>query len=133
MRHMIVKTAFGTGQVMVILVINGKGIPNAAKLVEMLDDAIYNVPVYEEGPFAGIEFNLESVIVNVNTQKGSEIMGKECITLAGKSTIIEKTGDLEFEISPMSFYQVNPVQMKKLYGKVLEYADLSGNETILDL
>ena len=133
MRHMIVKTAFGTGQVMVILVINGKGIPNAAKLVEMLDDAIYNVPVYEEGPFAGIEFNLESVIVNVNTQKGSEIMGKECITLAGKSTIIEKTGDLEFEISPMSFYQVNPVQMKKLYGKVLEYADLSGNETVLDL
>lgn len=133
MKHIIVRTAMGTGQVMVILVINGKGIPNAAKLVEMLDDAIYNVPVYEEGPLAGIEFNLESVILNINKKNTSEILGSECITLAGKPTITEKVGDLQFEISPLSFYQVNPVQMEKLYGKVLEYADLKGGETVLDL
>ena len=122
MRHLIVKTAFGTGEVMVILVINGKGIPNAPKLIEMLDDAIY-----ESG------FNLESVVINVNKKKTSEIMGEECIPIAGKQTINEVVGDLTFEISPMSFYQVNPVQMEKLYDKALEYAALTGTETVLDL
>lgn len=133
MRHMVVRTAFGTGEVMVILVINGKGIPNGEKLVEMLDEAIYNVPIYEEGPLAGIEFNLESVILNINKKNSPEIMGSECITMAGKPTILEKVGGLKFEISPLSFYQVNPVQMEKLYGKALEYADLEGNEKVLDL
>jgi len=133
MRHMIVRTAMGTGQVMVILVINGKGIPNASKLVQMLDDAIFDVPVYEEGPLAGIEFSLESVVININKNNTSDILGEECITLAGSPTIMEKVGDLEFEISPLSFYQVNPQQMEKLYGKVVEYADLKGGETVLDL
>jgi 23S rRNA (uracil1939-C5)-methyltransferase len=118
---------------MVILVINGKGIPNAAKLIQMLDDAIFEVPVYEEGPLAGVEFSLESVVVNVNKKNTSDILGEECITLAGSPTIMEKVGDLEFEISPLSFYQVNPQQMEKLYGKVVEYADLKGGETVLDL
>lgn len=122
MRHLIVKTAFGTGEVMVVLVINGKGIPNASKLIEMLDDAIY-----ESG------FSLESVVLNVNKKKTSEIMGEECIPLAGKQSINEIVGDLTFEISPLSFYQVNPVQMKKLYDKALEYAALTGSETVLDL
>ena len=133
MRHMIVRTAMGTGQVMVILVINGKGIPNAAKLVQMLDDAIFEVPVYEEGPLAGVEFSLESVVVNINKKNTSDVLGEECITIAGSPTIVEKVGDLEFEISPLSFYQVNPEQMEKLYGKVVEYADLKGGETVLDL
>ena len=133
MRHMIVRTAMGTGQVMVILVINGKGIPNAAKLIQMLDDAIFEVPVYEEGPLAGVEFSLESVVININKKNTSDILGEECITLAGSPTIMEKVGDLEFEISPLSFYQVNPQQMEKLYGKVVEYADLKGGETVLDL
>ena len=133
MRHMIVRTAFGTGQVMVILVINGKGIPNAQKLVEMLDDAIFNVPVYEEGPLAGIEFNLASVVVNINKKNTSDILGEECITIAGSPTILEEVGNLNFEISPLSFYQVNPQQMEKLYGKAIEYADLKGGETVLDL
>lgn len=122
MRHLIVKTAFGTGEVMVILVINGKGIPNASKLIEMLDDAIYD---------AG--FSLESVVVNVNKKKTAEIMSEECITIAGKPTILEQVGDMSFEISPLSFYQVNPIQMKQLYDKALEYAALTGTETVLDL
>ncbi len=155
LRHLVVKTARGTGEVMVILVINGKGIPNAEKLVEMLDDAIYNLPPSEDG----IEYNLESVILNVNKaegkggkgkkaqkdgkpgkgqgvsrgQGGGSIFGTECITLAGKPTILEQVGDLQFEISPLSFYQVNPVQMEALYEKAIEYADLSGDETVLDL
>ena len=135
MRHMIVRTAAGTGEVMVILVINGKAIPNAQKLIEMLDDAIYNVPVYEEGPLAGVEFNLESVVLNINKSKKLEgqILGEECITIAGKPTITEEVGGLKFEISPLSFYQVNREQMVRLYGKALEYASLKGDETVLDL
>ena len=135
MRHMIVRTAAGTGEVMVILVINGKAIPNAQKLVEMLDEAIYNVPVYEEGPLAGVEFNLESVVINVNKSKKLDgpILGEECITIAGKPTITEEVCGMKFEISPLSFYQVNREQMIKLYDKVLEYADLKGGETVLDL
>lgn len=133
MKHLIVKTAVGTGEVMVILVINGKGIPNGQKLVQMLDEAIYNVPVYDDGPFAGVEFNLESVIVNINKGDNNNIMGEECITLAGKPTIKETIGGLTFEISPLSFYQVNREQMIQLYGKALEYADLKGGETVLDL
>lgn len=133
MRHMIVRTAAGTGEVMVVLVINGKGIPNASKLVEMLNEAIYNVPVYEDGPLAGVEFNLESVVININKKNTSEILGEECITIAGKPTILEEIGGLQFEISPLSFYQVNREQMVKLYGKAIEYADLQGGETVLDL
>ncbi|MCI8609820.1 MAG: 23S rRNA (uracil(1939)-C(5))-methyltransferase RlmD [Firmicutes bacterium] len=133
MRHMIVRTAAGTGEVMVVLVINGKGIPNGEKLVDMLDEAIFKVPVYEEGPLAGVEFSLESVVVNVNKKKSSEILGEECITIAGKPTIMEEIGGLKFEISPLSFYQVNRQQMERLYGKVLEYAALEGGETVLDL
>ncbi|MEF9922435.1 MAG: 23S rRNA (uracil(1939)-C(5))-methyltransferase RlmD [Anaerovoracaceae bacterium] len=129
MRHVVVKTAKGTGEIMVILVVNGKGIPNAEKLVSMIDDAIFDVPVMEDG----IEYNLASVILNVNKKKGSEILGSEWITLAGKPTILDKVGDLNFEISPLAFYQVNPTQMTVLYDKAIEYANLTGKETVLDL
>ena len=130
LRHLIVKTAFQTGEVMAILVINGKGIPNGEKLVYMMDDAIDELA---PNPETGVEFSLESVIVNINKKKSSEIMGDECINLAGKPTIVEQVGTLSFEISPKSFYQVNPVQMVKLYDKALEYAGLTGEETVLDL
>lgn len=129
MRHVVVKTSFSTGQVMVILVINGKGIPNHEKLVDMIDDAIYNLEPNKDGTV----FELASVVLNVNKNKTSEILGDECITIAGKPTILEEVGDLKFEISPLSFYQVNPVQMKVLYDKAIEYAALSGTETVLDL
>ncbi len=124
-RHLIVKTGFATGEVMVVLVINGKGIPNASKLVEMLDDAIYEVG-----------YSLESVALSIKKASGvkkartaeqqrqamsGEIMGDETVILAGKPVIRDVFGDLEFEISPASFYQVNPVQMKRLYDQVREY------------
>ena len=135
MRHLIVRTAAGTGEVMVILVVNGKAIPNAQKLIRMLDEAIYAIPVYEEGPLAGVEWNLESVVLNSNKSKRLDgpILGEECITIAGKPTITEEAGGLQFEISPLSFYQVNREQMMRLYEKALEYADLKGGETVLDL
>ena len=142
-RHLIVKTGFYTGEVMVVIVINGNGIPNVQKLVEMLDDAIYDVG-----------YSLESVVVNIKKGEagagaagagaggrnrgsrsgggskaarrpkagaGPDIMGDKNVVVAGKPVIVDRVGDLEFEISPMSFYQVNPVQMKRLYDKVREY------------
>ena len=124
MRHMIVRTSFKTGEVMVTYIVNGKGIPNGEKLIEMVDDA-----VYEAG------FSLESV--NISTKKdkviGGEIYGKEIIPYAGKHIIVDYIGDLKFEVSPRSFYQVNPIMTEKLYAKAKEYAQLTGEENILDL
>lgn len=130
MRHLIVKTGFSTKEVMVILVINGKGIPNIHKLIDMLDEYIYEAGFY-----------LESVVLNIKksgSEKkgknrktgnipggGGEIMGEENIVAAGKPVIKDLIGDLEFEISPNSFYQVNPVQTKRLYDKVREYCGMS--------
>lgn len=124
MRHMIVRTAFSTGEVMVILAINGKGIPNMNKLVEMLDDAIYK---------SG--YSLESVILSIKKEtgrdakgknqisrgRGGDVLGDENIAAAGKLVIEDRIGNLKFEISPQSFYQVNPVQTERLYDKVREY------------
>ena len=120
-RHLIVKTGFYTGEVMVVIVINGNGIPNTQKLVEMLDDAIYDVG-----------YSLESVVLNIKKADsdtaakgkagaGPDIMGDKNVVAAGAPVITDKVGNLSFEISPSSFYQVNPVQMKRLYDKVREY------------
>ena len=128
-RHLAVRTAANTGEVMVVLVINGKGIPNGEKLVQMLDDAIYALPAEK----SGIEYSLESVVINVNKEKDGRVFGDEWITLAGKPTILDTAGGLKFEISPASFYQVNPAQMEVLYEKAMTYAGLSGKETVLDL
>ena len=145
MRNMIVRTAMGTGEVMVILVINGRGIPNAEKLVSMLDEAVASVGAFEDGtPW----YSLESVVVNINAPAdpkgkgknkgraadgGGALYGDRTYVLAGKPTIAEHIGEMEFEISPMSFYQVNPQQMEVLYDIAARYAGLQGGETVLDL
>ncbi len=113
MKTMVVKTGFATGEVMVVLGINGKGIPNGEKMVGMLSDAIY-----ETG------FELESVVLD---------NGKDLVFLAGKKSIREKVGALEVEISPRSFFQVNPVMTEILYDLVRRYASLTGEENVLDL
>lgn len=128
LRHVIVKSGFSTGEVMAIFVVNGDHLPKVERLVELCDDAVNELGTDDDWFWA-----LESVILNVNTKKGSEIMGKDCITIAGKPTILDRIGDLLFEISPLSFYQVNPAQTVRLYDKAKEYAALTGSETILDL
>lgn len=124
MRHMIVRTAFATEEVMVTYVINGKGIPNVEKLIGMLDEAIYEVG-----------YSLESV--NISTKKdknvAGEIYGQEIKNIAGKPVITDYIGDVKFEVSPSSFYQVNPYMTEKLYDTVREYAGLTDRENILDL
>ena len=114
LRQMTVKIAFATGEVMVILAINGNGIPGAQKLVAMLDEAISQVG-----------HSLESVVLNIQKAAGGKnskgSLKDRYVTIAGKPVINDRLGDLEFEISPASFCQVNPVQMKRLYDKVREY------------
>lgn len=125
-----VKTAFGTGEVMAVLDSESRDIPQIEKLVSMLDDAVYSLSAYEEGEtdVEPIQYSLESVAV---IHKG------KCRIIAGKPTITEEFitdgGILRFEISPQSFFQVDPEQMVKLYDKAAEYADLRGGETVLDL
>lgn len=119
-----VKTAFGSGEVMAVLESDTKEVPQIKKLVEMMDDAVYSLNDGESETYS-----LESAAV---IHKG------KCRIIAGKPTINEEvvTDDgrsLTFEISPQSFYQVNPEQMEKLYDKAAEYADLKGGETVLDL
>ena len=121
--QMTVKTAFGTGEVMAVLETEKTQITQAEKLAEMLDDAVYGAGNEEGG------WSLESI---ASVHKG------KCRIIAGKPTITEEFirddgSAVRFEISPQSFFQVNPGQMPKLYDKAAEYADLKGGETVLDL
>ena len=122
LRHLVVRTSEATGEVMVILVINGKGIPNAEKLIMAMDEALE-----ENG------YSLESVYINTNTENTTEVYGKEMKLLAGKPTIEERMGDMVFEVSPRSFYQTNPAIAEAVYDQVLAFAGLTGTENVLDL
>lgn len=116
-RHALIRKGFKTGQLMVCLILNGKKLPGAEKLVEELCKL--------DG--------MTSISLSVNTDKTNVIMGKEVINLYGPGYITDYIGDVKYQISPLSFYQVNPVQTEKLYGTALEYAGLTGNEVVWDL
>ena len=132
-RHVLIRKGFTSGEIMVCLVVNSdkKTLPNQEKLLSRLTD----IP------------NMTSVSISINRERTNVIMGKEIHTLWGKDTIsdtihvrdMQKTGypfighELTFAISPLSFYQVNPVQTEKLYSLALEYAGLTGQETVWDL
>ena len=102
---------------MVCLIINGKSLPHGEKLVEALRKI--------DG--------MTSISLNCNTERTNVILGHKTIVLWGQEYITDQIGDISYEISPVSFYQVNPVQTEKLYGLALEYADLHGEETVWDL
>lgn len=116
-RHILIRNGFNTGEIMVVLVINGKKLTGWEVLVEDLK----NIP------------DITSIALNINTEKTNVILGDRIINLYGKGYITDKIKDLEFRISPLSFYQVNPLQTEILYGKALEYAGLTGKETVWDL
>jgi 23S rRNA (uracil1939-C5)-methyltransferase len=116
-RHVLMRKGFSTGEIMVVLVINGKRLRNEALFVELLKA----IP------------GIASIQLNVNREKTNVILGTECRTLWGKAYITDKIGDVSFNISALSFYQVNPVQTKVLYEKALEFAGLTGKETVWDL
>ena len=118
LKDVIVRSCFATGEVMVVLEINGASIPEAGRLIDMMDSQI-NRMSFE------ICWSLESVYI-VNDKNVP-------VLIAGKKTVSEELGGVKYEISPMSFYQVNPVQTVKLYDKVFEYAALSPGDSLLDL
>ena len=76
--------------------------------------------------------NITSVVINYNTTKSNVILGNTCETIYGNDYITDKIGDILFKISPLSFFQVNPIQTYKLYSKALEFARLKGNEVVID-
>ena len=117
-RHVVTKVGFNSGEIMVIIVATKTDIPKKEKLLYRLKR---DIP------------GLASVILNVNSKPGNVIMGDQNIVLFGKDSIEDKIGDLIFEISPLSFYQVNPIQTEVLYNKAIEYANLKGDETVYDL
>ena len=98
-------------RLMVCLVINGEELPHGGELAERLREA-----------------GVSSVSYSVNTERTNVIMGTRIVNLYGPGYITDTIGDIEYRISPLSFYQVNPVQTEKLYGTALEFADLSGGE-----
>lgn len=116
-RHVLIRKGFTSGELMVCLVINGKKLPKAKELVE----ALMQIK------------NMTSVSYSINEKNTNVIMGTEIVPLWGKETIQDAIGDISFSISPLSFYQVNPVQTKKLYELAVEYAQLTGKETVWDL
>lgn len=137
-RHVLIRKGFTSGEIMVCLIINYKGkgeklhfLPKQDKLLE----ALSAIP------------GMTSISISINTERTNVIMGKEIHTLWGEPTISDtihvrdmtKAGflltgqELTFKISPLSFYQVNPIQTEKLYSLALEYAALTGQETVWDL
>ena len=116
-RNILIRVGATSGQVMVCVVINGKFLPNSDELVKSLLEV--------EG--------IESIMININKEKTNVILGKKVKLLWGKPYIEDYIGSIKYQISPLSFFQVNPKQTEKLYNKALEYADLSGDETVWDL
>ena len=116
-RHVLIRYGFKTDEIMVCLVMNGEKLPHAEKLV----DKLCKIP------------GMTSITISVNKSKTNVIMGNEVKLLWGQTYITDYIGNVKYQISPLSFYQVNPVQTEKLYGLALDYAGLTGNETVWDL
>ena len=116
-RHILIRYGFKTGEMMVCLVINGERVPKQEALVERLREIS----------------GMTSITTSTNQERTNVIMGSKIRTLWGTPYISDYIGEVKYQISPLSFYQVNPVQTEKLYGTALEYAGLDGNETVWDL
>lgn len=117
-RHVLIRTSRATGEIMVCPVIHAKKMPHAEEFVSEVGKAVPAV---------------SCVCVNVNEENTNVILGEKTQCLFGSGYITDTIGGVRFRVSPQSFFQVNPVQVEKLYGKALEYAALTGGETVWDL
>lgn len=152
LRHIFLRKGFSTGEILLCLVINGRSLAHGKELWERLQGLSLND---EEGSLQSradmqcdmdtqseadghceenrkIQEKIIGLCVNINEGSGNAILGRETRCLYGKDSIEDKIGELSFSISVPSFYQVNPVQTEKIYGKALEYAALTGEETVWD-
>ena len=118
LRHIVIKIGFKTNEIMCILVINGKDIPNEVQIIRT---------IINEFP------NVKTIVKNINPKNTNVILGKKNINIYGAGTISDKLGNLVFKISPLSFYQVNPVQTEKLYNIGVEAAKITNDDVVFDL
>lgn len=117
-RHLYLRIGEKTGEVMVCVVVNGRGFDYQEELFNAIKEKYPQV---------------KSAVINVNTEKTNVILGNENIVVFGKESITDELCGLKFELSPLAFYQVNRTQAQRLYEKAGEYADLKGDEVLLDL
>ena len=152
LRHIFLRKGFSTGEILLCLVLNDKNLPHGKELWEKLEGLSLSVEEgslqsredvscgmdarSEEDVYYGkngtVQGRIVGLCVNINEGRGNAILGRETRCLYGKDSIEDKIGELSFSISVPSFYQVNPVQTEKIYGKALEYAALTGEETVWD-
>ena len=133
-RHVLIRKGFKSGQIMVCLVINYKGTDSHGKTSKNnAGEAEYIKNQKQLTERLSAVAGMTSISVSINTENTNVIMGYEIHTIWGTDTIRDTLCGLEFEISPLSFFQVNPVQCEKLYGQAIEYAGLTGKETVWDL
>lgn len=116
-RHVITRIGFATNEIMITIIVNGNKLPKSDVLINRLREI--------DG--------LASVILNINKSDTNVILGDKCVTLWGKDTIRDRIDDIWFDISALSFYQVNPVQTEKLYSLAVNAAELTGSETVIDV
>lgn len=118
LRHIVVKVGIKTNQIMCILVLNSEKLPNEEKLIDELTKRFPNIT---------------TIVKNINNKNTNVILGKTNINIFGNGYIYDKLGDYTFKISPLSFYQINPIQTEKLYNLALQAAKLTGKEIVFDL
>lgn len=146
-RHILTRVGKHTGEVMVCVIINGDELTGTRSY----DDEHVSLKPgnnrKKNGSFKVKHINVEhelvscmkdipgitSVVLNTNKEKTNRILGDKCRTIWGSETITDYIGDVKYQINPLSFFQVNPTQTAKLYQKALEYAELTGDETVWDL
>ena len=117
LRHVLIRRGTESREWMVSLVINGRRLPHSRELVQRL----CRIP------------GMTDISLNINTARTNVILGQELVPLYGPGYIEESLGGLRFRLSPLAFFQVNPLQTEKLYAKALEYAGLTGSENVWDL
>jgi len=152
LRHIFLRKGFSTGEILLCLVLNGKSLPHGKELWENLQGLLLSAEEgdlqreedvscgmdaqSQEDVYCGkngtVQGSIVGLCVNINEGRGNAILGRETRCLYGKDNIEDKIGELSFSISVPSFYQVNPAQTEKIYGKALEYAALTGEETVWD-
>ncbi|WP_413627019.1 23S rRNA (uracil(1939)-C(5))-methyltransferase RlmD [Fructilactobacillus vespulae] len=116
-RNIMVRYGFVSHEMMIVLVVNNRDLPHAQ---EITNDIMEKLP------------NLDSLMINVNTSRGNKLMGERNFVLEGKNYIMDELLGTKFMISPLSFYQVNPVQTEKLYQLAIEKAKLTKEDTVID-
>ena len=118
LRHIVIKNGFKTGEFMCVLVINGTDFDNKAKIINSIINKFSMI---------------KTIVLNINTDNTNVIMGKNNVILYGDGIIEDILGDYRFKISPLSFYQVNPIQAEKLYNIAVDYANISKEDIVFDL